>query len=365
MIELRNVGKTYYTKDGTVEACSDINLEIKDGEIFGIIGFSGAGKSTLIRCINLLEKPTTGSVIVDGRDLTALLPERIEADLRYRGIGGFIRRHSLTSHKRRKLANRELLRARQNIGMIFQQFNLLLQKTALQNICFPLLIAGTDKETAKKRALELLDIVGIPDKANAYPSQLSGGQKQRVAIARALATEPKILLCDEATSALDPTTTTSILRLLKEINKKLGITIVIITHEMRVIEEICNRVAIMDDSRVAELGRVDDVFVNPKSQIGRKIIFPDGKKESFVAGSKCIRIVFDGETAFEPILGNMMIECGEPCNILYADTKTIDGKNFGQMVVQLPNNETAAKRMRAFLDMKKIKNSEEEFNDVQ
>lgn len=345
MIELQHVSKTYYTKDGAVEACKDIDLRVEQGEIFGIIGFSGAGKSTLIRCINLLEKPTAGDVVVDGQNLTDLLPERLE-----KGAG-----------KRRRTANRELLDARRNIGMIFQQFNLLMQKTALENVCFPLLISGKmDKKRAAARAEELLELVGIPDKANSYPSQLSGGQKQRVAIARALATNPKVLLCDEATSALDPTTTNAILALLKDLNRKLGITIVIITHEMRVIEEICHRVAIMDDSRIAELGRVDEVFVNPRSAIGRKLIFPNGKGKSGFQAGKCLRIVFDGETSFEPILGNMILECGEPFNILYADTKMIDGKDFGQMVVQLPENEMTAKRMRAFLDNRGVRHSEEE-----
>ncbi len=332
MIELIGVSKTFHTKDGPVEACNDIDLTIQDGEIFGIIGFSGAGKSTLIRCINLLERPTTGTVRVDGIELTSP------------GV--------------------DVRMARRNIGMIFQQFNLLMQKTALQNICFPLLISGVNKADAEKRAHALLELVGIPDKANAYPAQLSGGQKQRVAIARALATNPKTLLCDEATSALDPTTTAAILKLLKDLNRQLGITLVIITHEMRVIEEICGRVAIMDDSRIAEVGRVDEVFVSPQSAIGKKLIFPDGKKEEFVASGKCLRIVFDGTTAYEPVLGNMMIECGEPCNILYADTKAIDGNAFGQMVIQLPGNETVAKRMRAYLDHKGIKNSVEAFDDV-
>ncbi len=332
MIELIGVGKTYQTKRGPVEACRDIDLKIETGEIFGIIGFSGAGKSTLIRCINLLERPTAGRVIVDGAELTAP-----GADIRA---------------------------ARRNIGMIFQQFNLLMQKTALQNICFPLLISGVKKQAAAARARELLELVGLPDKADAYPAQLSGGQKQRVAIARALATNPRILLCDEATSALDPTTTTSILQLLRDLNRRLGITIVIITHEMRVIEEICGRVAIMDESRIAEVGRVEEVFVSPQSAIGKKLLFPQGKKEEFAATGKCLRIVFDGTTAYEPVLGNMMIECGEPCNILYADTRAIDGRAVGQMVVQLPENETAARRMRAYLDLKGIQHSEEAFEDV-
>ncbi len=333
MIELRNVCKTFHTKDGDVVACKDVSLDIKEGEIFGIIGFSGAGKSTLIRCINLLERPTSGSVTVDGREMTAL-----------------------NAH--------ELLEARKNIGMIFQQFNLLMQRTALENICFPLLISGVDKKAAKSKALELLELVGIPDKANAYPAQLSGGQKQRVAIARALASEPKVLLCDEATSALDPTTTQQILRLIKELNKKLGITVVIITHEMRVIEQICSRVAIMDESVIAETGKVSTVFAKPKSAIGRKLIFPEGKRTDEFLGKHCLRVVFDGKTSFEPIIANMILECDAPVNILYADTKMIDGKDFGQMVIQLPENEITSQRMRAFLDIKKIK-YEEEFVDAQ
>lgn len=358
MIELDGVSKTFYTKDGEVAACSEISFSVKQGEIFGIIGFSGAGKSTLIRCINLLEKPTSGSVTVNGADLTALLPERMPQGERQALSASFKRRSE------QRMARGKLLVARRDIGMIFQQFNLLMQRTALQNICFPLLISGVDKSTAQARALELLDTVGIPDKANAYPAQLSGGQKQRVAIARALATEPKVLLCDEATSALDNATTAQILTLLKELNHKLGITIVVITHEMKVIEQICSRVAIMDDSRVAELGKVSEVFARPKSAIGRKLIFPDGQRTEIFKGGRSLRLVFDGESSFEPVISNMILECGAPVNILYADTKVIDGKDFGQMVIQLPENETAGMRMRAFLDMKKV-NYEEEFVDVQ
>lgn len=327
MIKLNHVSKVFCTDTGSVEACTDITLDIHKGEIFGVIGFSGAGKSTLIRCINLLERPTEGTVEVDGQDMTSL------------------------SHQ-------ALLKARQNIGMIFQQFNLLMQRTALGNVLFPLEIAGVDRKAAKARALELLDIVGIPDKADAYPAQLSGGQKQRVAIARALATEPQVLLCDEATSALDPTTTRSILALLKEINKRLGITIVIITHEMSVVEEICSRVAIMDDSRIIETGKVEEVFLKPKSRVTRKLIFPDGKAEAFKGGPS-LRITFDGDTPFEPVIGNMILECGAPVNIIFADTMLIDGKDYGQMVIQLPEEEQIVKKMTAYLAMKNVHYTEE------
>ncbi len=333
MIRLEHVSKVYKTKTSTVEACTDISFDIEKGEIFGIIGFSGAGKSTLIRCINLLECPTKGKVWVDEREMTAL-------------------------------SDAELRKERRNIGMIFQQFNLLMQKTALQNICFPLLISGLDKSYAEARARELLETVGLPDKADSYPSQLSGGQMQRIAIARALATNPKVLLCDEATSALDPTTTRQILTLLKDINKKLGITIVIITHEMTVIEEICNRVAIMDDSRIAELGPVSEVFANPKSSIAKKLIFPDGKDTAPFVGGNSIRVIFDGESSFEPIIGNMVLECGSPVNILYADTKVLNSKAYGQMVIQLPEDENAALKIRTYLSIKGITFEEDFIENV-
>ena len=238
IVRIQGLNKTFRGRAGTVVALNGIDLDIYRGEIFGI---SGAGKSTLVRCINFLEKPTEGTVTVDGEELG-------------------------------RLSKKQLLEARRSMGMIFQQFNLLQQRTALQNICFPLEIAGTGKADAEKRARELLEIVGLSDRADNYPSQLSGGQQQRVAIARALATNPKILLCDEATSALDPTTTRSILALLKEINKTLGITIIVITHEMAVIEEICQRVAIIDSSRIAEVGTVDEVFTRPKSAMAKQLI---------------------------------------------------------------------------------------------
>lgn len=323
IVELIGLGKTFQGKDQSVVALEDINLTINQGEIFGIIGLSGAGKSTLVRCINFLEHPTSGAVIFDDLDLG-------------------------------QLSKSELLKARQSMGMIFQQFNLLMQRNALQNICFPLELAGIPKKEAKQRATELLEIVGLADKAKAYPAQLSGGQKQRIAIARALATNPKVLLCDEATSALDPTTTRSILNLLKEINHKLGITIIVITHEMSVIEEICHRVAIIDQSHIAEIGEVEEVFVKPKSKIARQLVLSgETHIDNFEGEHKC-RIIFDGRTSFEPVIANMILECKTPVNILFADTKDIDGKAFGQMVIQLPNDDTGRKRIMSYLSMNQI-----------
>jgi len=327
IIELIELGKVFKSKNNVVTALENINLTIEEGEIFGIIGLSGAGKSTLVRCINFLEKPTTGVVIFDGYDLGTL-------------------------------GSKQLLKVRQSMGMIFQQFNLLMQRTALQNICFPLEIAGVPRIKAKARALELLEIVGLSDKAKAYPAQLSGGQKQRVAIARALATNPKVLLCDEATSALDPTTTRSILTLLKEINQRLGITIIIITHEMTVIEEICNRVAIIDQSQIAEVGGVEEVFVRPKSRIARQLVFSGASHINYFEGDRKCRIIFDGRTSYEPIISNMILECKTPINILFADTKDIDGKAYGQMIIQLPKDETSAKRLLTYLSTNQIKYEE-------
>ena len=323
IIELTGLGKVFQNKDNTVKALEDINLTINRGEIFGIIGLSGAGKSTLVRCINFLERPTSGKVYFDGVDLGTV-------------------------------GEKELLKVRRSMGMIFQQFNLLMQRTALQNICFPMEIAGIPKKEAVKRATQLLETVELSDKAKAYPAQLSGGQKQRIAIARALATNPKVLLCDEATSALDPTTTRSILSLLKEINVELGITVIVITHEMSVIEEICNRVAIIDQSRIAEIGEVEEVFVRPKSDIAKRLVFSgETHIETFVGESKC-RIIFDGRTSFEPVIANMVLECKTPVNILFADTKDIDGKAFGQMIIQLPEDEAGKKRIFYYLESNHI-----------
>lgn len=325
MIQIRNLNKTYITAEGPLSALTDVNLEIDDGQIFGIIGLSGAGKSTLVRCINLLERPTSGEVIIDGEDIT-------------------------------KIPEKQLLKMRQSIGMIFQGFNLFLQRTALQNVCYPLEIAGVKKEEAVKRALELLELVGIPEKRNAYPSQLSGGQKQRVAIARALATRPKYLLCDEATSALDPTTTQSILNLLREINQNLGVTIIIITHEMKIIEQICEKVAIIDHSRIAETGFVRDIFTNPKSEISKTLVAPDSALVSSQAdmdGYK-IRLVFNGEESTKPVVASLVLECGVPVNILYANTKNIDGKAYGQMLLQLSEDGEDKNKVKNWLDENKI-----------
>ena len=246
MIEIKHLSKTFQMKDGAVNALKNIDLTIPDGSIYGIIGMSGAGKSTLVRCINLLERPTEGSVVIDGTTMETLSP----AALRER---------------------------RRDITMIFQQFNLLMQRSCLKNICFPMELAGVKKADAEKRARELLEMVGLPDKANAYPAQLSGGQKQRIAIARALATNPKVLLCDEATSALDPNTTHAILTLIKDINKKLGITVVVITHQMSVVEEICDSVAILDGGVVVEQGDAKEVIDHPKEERTRQFLASYGK----------------------------------------------------------------------------------------
>ena len=328
MIELKNVSKTFESQNFSVEAVKNVSLTIEDGDIFGIIGLSGAGKSTLVRCINLLEKPTSGSVLIDGVDITSL-------------------------------SKKELLNTRHSISMIFQGFNLLAQRSVIKNICYPLEITGVKKADSLKKARELLKIVDLEDKEKAYPSQLSGGQKQRVAIARALATDPKILLCDEATSALDPNTTDSILTLLKKINKELGVTIVVITHEMKVVERICNKVAVLNHGEMQECGLVKDVFLKPKSDTAKELILPQSKAVKEISGGKKIRIVFDGRSTFEPIISNLTLECRTAVNILGADTKDIDGTAFGQMLIGLPADETQASRVIEYLTEHKI-NFEEE-----
>lgn len=331
MIELKNLSKIYDNGKTRVEAVKDINLTIEDGDIFGIIGLSGAGKSTLIRCINFLEKPTEGQVIFDGVDLGAI------------------------SHK-------ELLKKRQSMSMIFQNFNLLSQRTALDNICYPLEIAGNSKNEAREKARRLLAIVGLSDKEKSYPVQLSGGQQQRIAIARALATDPKVLLCDEATSALDPTTTSSILNLLKEINKNMGVTIIVITHEMRVIEQICNKVAVIDKSHIVEEGPVREVFTAPKSQIAKQLILPKNQGVPAAEGFRCLRLVFDGTSAFEPIISALSRQCNTDVNILGANTKNIEGVAYGQMLIQLPEDEAKVAGIKEFLDSKKVKYEEKGLN---
>ncbi len=318
MIELKGLSKTYHTASGDVKALENVDLRIEDGEIYGIIGLSGAGKSTLVRCINLLEKPDAGEVLVDGKELTAL-------------------------------SDRELRRARQSISMIFQGFNLLMQRTSLENVCFPMELAGVKKDAARKKARELLELVGLPDKAGAYPVQLSGGQKQRVAIARALASDPKVLLCDEATSALDPQTTRSILALLKELNHKLGVTVVVITHEMRVVEQICSHVAILDKGVVQESGPVADVFANPRTEAGRRLVMPEDDKIHVLPENRLVRLVFNGLSVVEPVIATLAKEQGICLNIIAADTRSIGSKTYGSMVLALPLDETDAARALIYL----------------
>ena len=334
MIEIKHLSKTFQMKDGAVNALKDINLTIPDGSIYGIIGMSGAGKSTLVRCINLLERPTEGSVVIDGVEMEKLTP----AQLRQR---------------------------RREITMIFQQFNLLMQRSCLKNICFPMELAGVKKADAEKRAKELLEMVGLPDKANAYPAQLSGGQKQRIAIARALATNPKVLLCDEATSALDPNTTQSILHLLKEINQTLGVTIVVITHEMRVIEQICQRVAVIDQSCIAEIGNVSDVFTHPKSDIAKALILPKSPAENLPpCTGRRLRLVFDGSCSNEPVISRITLECHVPVNILFADTRIVEGSIYGHMVIDLPDDPQQFHDVLRWLDHNHISYLQEDGSHV-
>ena len=308
-IVVENLSKTFLSKDGTVEALKNVNITIGSGDIFGIIGMSGAGKSTLVRCMNFLEVPSEGRVLINGKSL-----------------GDY--------------SEKELRKQRQDIGMIFQHFNLLMQKNVLEIVCFPLYIQGKKKAEAHARAKELLEIVGLSEKQLAYPAQLSGGQKQRVAIARALASDPKILLCDEATSALDPQTTASILELLKDINRRFSITIVIITHQMSVVRKICSHVAILKDGEVAEQGLVDQIFTHPKSAVAKELILKDSGSDiqpaatrSNIRSGEKIRIVFSENSAFEPVIANLVLTFGEPVNILKADTKNVGGVAKGEMIL--------------------------------
>ena len=307
LIEIQHLSKTFGSGDTQVSALSDVNLSIQKGEIFGIIGLSGAGKSTLVRCINLLERPEKGAVLFHGQDLMALAPKQLR--------------------KQRRI-----------ISMIFQSFNLLEQRTALDNICFPMELAGVPKKQARKRAMELLETVGLPDKKDAYPVQLSGGQKQRIAIARALASDPEVLLCDEATSALDPQTTDSILKLLQTISRERGITVIIITHQMSVIEQICHRVAILDAGAVAEVGTVEDVFSNPQSDAGRRLVSPDMALPISTWEGPVARIAFNGNMTEEPIIASLAMDMQVKVSILGADTRNVDGKAFGAMLISLPED---------------------------
>jgi len=318
IIEIRGLGKWFDTKNGRIDALRDINLSIEKGEIFGIIGRSGAGKSTLVRCINMLERPTEGKVYFEGRDMGALSQGQLNI-------------------------------VRRSMGMIFQQFNLLMQRNALDNVCFPMELAGVSRAKARKKAAEMLELVGLEKRASAYPSQLSGGQKQRVAIARALSTEPRVLLCDEATSALDPETTDSILGLIRDINKRLGITAVVITHEMDVIEKICSKVAIISKGVIAETGTVNEVFFHPRSEIARRLVVPEALHPDKMKLPKLYRLIFDGQSSFDPVVSNMVLACGKPVNIMYASTQDIGGTAFGQMVLQLPEDEESIARIQAYV----------------
>lgn len=311
VIEIKNLTKKFEVEGHTVTALCDIDLSIEKGDIFGIIGMSGAGKSTLVRSINYLEKPTEGTVLIDGVELGTL-------------------------------DEKSLRQTRRNIGMIFQNFHLLEQKNVIDNVCFPLEISGVKKRDAREKARELLSLVGLSEKEKAYPSQLSGGQKQRVAIARALATNPKILLCDEATSALDPQTTSSILSLISDINKKLGITVVVITHQMSVVTNICNKVAIIDNGRLVEEGTVDSVFADPRSDAARELLSGKSrvyKSLSSLDSGRKIRIVFKENSAYEPVIANLILKFQTAINILKADTRNVGGKAIGEMILGLPEDE--------------------------
>ena len=318
MIQVENLCKRFNTKGGTVEAAKNISFSIEKGEIFGIIGLSGAGKSTLVRCLNLLERPTSGTVRVNGKNLT-------------------------------ELSEKELRKERQKIGMIFQHFNLLMQRTALDNVCFPMEIAGIKKAEARKKALEYLRIVGLEEKALSYPSQLSGGQKQRVAIARVLASDPQILLCDEATSALDPQTTKAILELIKEINRDYGITVVVITHEMSVVQEICDKVAVLERGALVETGTVEELFRNPKTDEAKKLVFSGRTQIQEMKGKRLVRVTFQEKSSFERVIANLVLTYRTPVNILYADTKNINGQAQGEMILQLPEIEEVANKMIQYL----------------
>ncbi len=333
IIRMEGLGKEFKGSQGNVRALENISLEIMPGEIFGIIGLSGAGKSTLVRCMNFLETPTEGEVYYDGKPLS-------------------------------KMKDADLRKTRQSMGMIFQQFNLLAQRNVLNNVCFPMEIAGIPRKQACERARELLKLVGLEDREAAYPSQLSGGQKQRVAIARAIATNPKVLLCDEATSALDPNTTKAILQLLKEINQTMGITVIIITHEMSVIEAICDRVAIIDKSHIAEMGNVSQVFAGPKSKIGRQLILGDAAEKVEFGTGRLFRITFDGLASNEPVISNVIMACKVPVNIMYAATRDIKGKAAGQMIIELPDSEQEIERVLHYLTRAKVPYEEVGKNDL-
>lgn len=336
MILLKNLNKTYSSKAGEVEALKDVTLNIKKGEIYGIIGFSGAGKSTLVRCINFLEKPTNGEVIVDGKDLGTL-------------------------------SNKELREERKKIGMIFQHFNLMRSRTVFENIAYPLKGKGYSKEEINKKVNDLLKLVELEDKAKVYPSELSGGQKQRVGIARALANDPKVLLCDEATSALDPQTTKSILRLLKEVNKKFGITIVIITHEMQVVKEICTRAAVMENGRVVEEGNIFKIFSEPKEKITKNFIDSTSlltniydliKEESSVVdikeNEKILKLKYLENSTSEPIISIVSREFNVDTSIIFGNIEIIQDMPLGGLIVIIRGEEVQVNKVIAYLKENKV-----------
>ena len=316
MIEIKKLSKVFDDATSKTVALKNINLTIEDGDIYGIIGLSGAGKSTLVRCINLLEKPTSGEVLIDGEDLCKVSKDRL----------------------------REI---RKKVAMIFQSFNLLQQRSVLKNVELAGEINNIPPEERKEKAIKLLKTVGLGEKLDSYPSQLSGGQQQRVAIARALMNDPKVLLCDEATSALDPETTRSILQLLKTLNKSLGLTIVIISHQMSVIEFICNKVAIIDKSQIVENGNLQDVFLKPQSESAKKIIY-SGRVSTGVKGEKFVKLMFDGEIQ-QPIITNIIQECNILLSIYYAESKVIAGKTYGQIIFRLPYYEEDIDKLKSYL----------------
>lgn len=318
IIKVNHLYKTFNSSDNIVQALNDVSFSVKEGEIYGIIGLSGAGKSTLIRCLNLLERPDEGEIIVEDKNILSL-------------------------------NENELRNLRKDMGMIFQSFNLSMQKNNLDNVCFPMEISGVSKKEARQKALEYLKVVGLEDKANNYPVQLSGGQRQRVAIARVLASKPKILLCDEATSALDPETTKSILDLIKDINKKFNITVVIITHQMSVIQEVCNRCAVLDEGKIVEENTVEKLFRHPKTLAAKRLIFNTSSTVKSMDGGKLVRIAFEESNTTEPIVANLILEFKKPVNILESNVQSIKGKQKGQMIIQLPNDEKLADKMFDYL----------------
>ena len=338
MIQLSHIEKTYDSPSGPVKALKGIDLTIERGEIFGVIGLSGAGKSTLIRCINMLERPTAGKVIVDGQDMTVM-------------------------------SEKELRKARKNIGMIFQHFNLLSSATVYDNIAFPLRLSHTPEAEIKKKVLPLLELVGLADKAHQYPSQLSGGQKQRVGIARALASEPKVLLCDEATSALDPQTTRSILELIQDINRKLSLTVVVITHEMQVIKDICDKVAVIENGVIAEQGTVLEVFTNPQKPITKDFIsvllsnelpaaFRGGEvsKEPLPGAYLLLRLTFIGESADDPVLAGMIRKFPEiEVTMLFGNLDQIKSTPFGRMIIGITGPEAKIQEAIQYLRQQDLK----------